>query len=342
LTFADAVPWKTLDLPDRLARLWGVHEKAAVAALVESDRLKGRTRRLGDAVIKKTAEVADAQVVRAVASEAPQLALELLLVNPQPLATEDLWAPAAAWHAKLLDGLAETNISVPADPFARVAKAKLVQQALEQGLLSVGEVAGVLASEGATDLALLRWEEVFKTRAKEALHTTTETSNAAWDQLALAVASSAGTGRPQHLTARMAAELVSHFDEMGETVRLTVAAAVFCEALRGRINRVAAARSFAVLHRASARKEFSPHALRTLEPCLPSAPPSLPARLRAALLELIADEDWKPEDIARALQDAGPGAQRVRELTPKKSELRKLVNSGVRLVGEAVTALKRP
>jgi GTPase-associated protein 1, N-terminal domain type 1 len=335
LDYAEVLPWSKLHVPRRLGELWveGRHD-LAISLLLKAFRERPE---LTAELLEPLAAAAEPSMVAALATAEPALAGALLRLEPRPLASEALWAAPRVWQQPLLMAIAEAEIELPARSFLEHADDEAIASALSLGLVSVSKVARTIAVE-ASDRNLERWSDLLGERQREIATTLANAKPGRWQEVALAVAASAPADRA--LLSRHASTLAEHFEQMGSTVRLRSAAAIFSSAGAEAIERMAVGKSFATLHRATGKKLLAA-GLTDYFPQLKLAEGKIGADLRERLVQLVVEENWEAPEIAYALENAGPGAGKVRELTPKKSDLRKLMNASWKLAKKGVDLAKR-
>ena len=336
IAYASAVPWQDLELAPRTLQL---ARQGDLEAFVE---ILANATRDGDGLSPERQEIIDAvasgegvRTVRTILASSPSAAAAVIASNPQLLERPALWKGRERDTAALIDELARIGLPLPTYPFIDVASPVLAAKVLAMGLIDRRVVAQSIASAGAQDAQLKEWMELL--RASNASRSDLVEADDSWEQVALAVAA-----EPQPvkgLFRKRASELAEHLEDMGFAVRLRVAAAIFRAAGRGKIAREATARSFATLHRASSKKDARELLLELL-PDLRVPQEDLRVALRGALVDIVKEEDWDAEDIAIALFNAGPGASKVRDLTPKKSELRKGFDTAAKMAKHAYRAVR--
>jgi hypothetical protein len=324
---AQSIPWNDLAVPSRLRLLLQQRPVDAVHILLSADQKSPE----GQELLAAIAGEVDADLIIHVAGLAPEIAAELLSVNPAPLSDPDLWVKAGARGDHLLDALARVSLQIPIHPFIDVAEGKAVNKAIRAGIVSLRETMVTVGSD-ATEAALDRWSEVFRGLVRETQRELKAEVDAQWQAVALALAA-AGTP-DQMLVRRHALELAENFEAMGEVVRLRVAAAIFSMGGKQVVEHRATARSFATLHKAPA-KELRRADVSEILSVLSTKEKPRPV-LREELVRIVVEEDWNERDIAWALHDAGPGARKVKDYTPKKSELRKAFNASWKMAAKGV------
>lgn len=334
---SDAVPWQRLRLADRTLKLIEEGELEAFAEILEMAASGDRTspgpgREILDEVARRNGLAA----VRELAGRSPATAARVIRSFPELLEEPQLWKGRAPLSSEFLQQLAVVKLPIPPHPFLELVGDENVREAITLRLLPAQVVAGFLAEKGAQNEQLERWKDLFAEIPGVATKDLAG-MGASWEQVALAIAADP---RPARAVVRKhAQELAEHFEDMGPEVRLRVAAAIFGVAGGGRIGRKATGRSFAILHRTSTRKEVRECLLERL-PTFEVSEDVLRVALRQALVDIVKEEDWDAEDIAVALYNAGPGAKKVRDLTPKKSDARKAFDAAGKLVKGAFRAVR--
>lgn len=335
LRHAPALPWGRLQVARRLEALWLEGRRDAVITLL-LDAMREHPG-LAPELLEPLARAAEPSAIASLAETQPGLAATLLRLNPKPLGAEALWSSVEPWQRPLLKAIADAGIELPARPFLDHAGDATIAEALKLGLVDATEVAMAVSSE-ASDANLGRWRELLWGARKEIEAALRARVGGRWQEAALAVAAPARADR--RVVVGHSASFPEHFGGMGLVVRLRVAAAIFDAAGAGTIDRAAVGKSFATLHAATGKKLLAA-SLGDYFPTLEDADGKIRADLRERLVELVVEEGWEAPDIAHALTDAGPGAGKVRELTPKKSELRKLMNTSWKLVVKGVDLARR-
>ncbi|HVQ58791.1 MAG TPA: hypothetical protein VMS60_07775 [Solirubrobacterales bacterium] len=328
--FAQSVPWQDLDIPGRTRSLIEVDPAQAGEVLLLADQEP----KVEEAILVAVATGLNAELVALLASREPEIAARALSVNPEPLGGVSLWELDGTWKKSLLGALGEHSVIVPAHPFLDVAEDSLVNWAIRVEAIPLPIAIDALAAN-ADDSSLDRWWDAFSGLGRQVQRELLDAANSRWEPVALAVASSRSSC--EGLVERYAAELAARFDEMGGVVRLRVASAIFALGGKGVVDHWATARSFAALHKAAPKELRAANVadrLAFLDEREKTRPP-----LREQLVRIVVAEDWSEDDIALALYDAGPGARKVKELTPKKSELRKAFNAAWKTVAKGADML---
>jgi hypothetical protein len=327
LQYAASVPWNELDVASRLRRLLRKKPVDAIEILLSGDHKSSYRQE----VLSDVSSDIDANLVMRITIASPETAAVLLSINPAPLGEPELWVKGGEPVRQLLDALAQVDIQIPVHPFADVAEGRVVNHAVRAGVVPLREAIDVVGSD-ATDSALERWREVFEGLVRETQRELKTKEDNPWQPVALALAAS---GAPDHALIQChAMGLAEHFEEMGEIVRLRVAAAIFSLGGKRAVEHWATGRSFATLHKAPP-KELRRANVSDLLSSLARNEKPRPA-LREELVRIVVEEDWSERDIAWALHDAGPGARKVKDYTPKKSDLRKAVNAGWKMAAKGV------
>lgn len=337
ITNAEALPWKQLDLPGRtldfleqgdLDDFFKILELAGAADQTESGP--------GQEILGAVREKLKPKQLRGLAERSPSSAARILELHPAPLLARSFWTGSPPWLHDLLIALADRKISVPPHPFLDEVDDEITREALALRVVDPLAIGAALAEGGANCRQLARWQEVFPASAgissKELL-----SEMPSWQQIALALAADPKPSRG--LVRKYAHEMAEHFEDMDSDVRIRLAAEIFESAGAGKLEPEAVGRSFAILHRSSTKKE-SREELLSLLPRFQVSQDELRVALRRALVEIVKEERWEPEDLAVALYNAGPGAKKVRDLTPKKSEVRKVFDAAGKLVKDAVKMVR--
>lgn len=334
---SDAVPWQQLCLSDRTLNLIEEGELEAFAEILEMAASGSRTSAgPGKEILDEVARRNGLTAIRELAGRSPATAARVIRSFPELLEEPQLWKGRPLLGSEFLRELATAKLPIPPHPFLELAVDETIREAIILRLLSAQVVAGFLAEGGAQNEQLARWKailaEIPGAGTKELVG-----NAASWKQVALAIAADSKPARA--VVKKYAQELAEHFEDMGSDVRLRVAAAIFSVAGGGRIDREAAGRSFAILHRASTKKEVRECLLERL-PAFKVSEDALRVALRQALVDIVKEENWGVEDISVALYNAGPGAKKVRDLTPKKSDIRKAFDAAGKLVKGALRAVR--
>jgi len=337
ITHAESLPWDRLELSGRTLGLLEEDNFEGFADVIE---VAAATNQGGvgpsQEILGVVAKGAGLMRVRDLAERSPQTVARVLCFNPTPLEDATFWIGNPPWLSLLLPELSAADVPLPPRPFMDEVDDEVLLQALTLDLVTPLATAEYLAEKGAKDQQLERWEGLFNgkggSRSKDLV-----TDKAPWQQVALAIAADPKPPRP--LVRKHARELAEYFEDVDPEVRLRLAAVIFESSGAGKIDPEAAGRSFAILHRFSSKKENREKLLGLL-PGLRVPQDELRVALRQRLVDIVKEEDWEPEDIAVALYNAGPGSKKVRDLTPKKSEARKVFDAASKRVKDAVRVVR--
>jgi hypothetical protein len=336
IAHAERLPWKQLELSERTLSLLEKGNFKAFADVLEVAAVANQGAGPGKEILGAVAQGAGLMQVLGLAERSPQTVARVLRFNPTPLEDPTFWSGSPPWLTLLLPELAALDVPVPPRPFMDEADDEVLLQALTLDLVTPLAVAEFLAEKGAKDRQLERWEALFNGKggsgSKELV-----TNESSWQQVALAIAADPKPSRP--LVRKHAHKMAEHFEDMDPEIRLRLAAAIFESSGARKIDKEATGRSFAILHRFSSKKENREKLLGFL-PGLRVPQDELRVALRQKLVDVVREEEWDPEDIAVALYNAGPGSKKVRDLTPKKSDARKVFDAASKLVKDAVRVVR--
>jgi hypothetical protein len=326
IEFGRAIEADAFRIGARTAALWP--DLADVSRLVLATRARRVVPAVRTEVVSAVAEVADGNLVSKIASSSLRMAVELCRAAPRLVSDWRTWNPPAPWQLKLIGRLKGIDVDRPvlAAVLVESERSDLVSGAVGVGLLAPIDILGAVSAGGANQGSVETLERVLPAAAlDEALQELANHESPIVDAM-IAVASFAPSVTAVVHVYRD--RLILHLGEADDFVRLRVEVALFCDAytrVGGGSDVIRA--TFPDLHRAAVVGAFPSEAWDRLDHVLPAGNHwDRAERLRKALLEVIQRDDWREPEIADVVRASGPEAERIRDLTDKKSELRKVLD----------------
>lgn len=324
-------------LPDRLDRQWRSTGRQQMLAWLDSRRrLPGDSATL---VLEAAIPHLGAAEIGSRASDHELLTLALSR-RPEILAEPGLWSALAHSEVEMVFGIAASALSEPAVISALLESGKdsLGAAALDHGADPL-LLADTLARRHPTDLG--RFSSVFSGYEQDLLLALQEGSRIKHDTLVLAAAFF-GPAEIERIPPRrwLAGARAAH--DRSDTTALNASTMLLSIALStsGKTARKILIESFGPVHAGleAGTLDRNTTAWKELERRLPGrSSDSSAKRLRQALLESMEENEWNPPDLKRALGPAGPEAARLIRLVPKKSPLRRFVES---TLGDLISPLR--
>lgn len=329
IEFLDTVEWEQLEIAERLAALWRIDHTSALSLAANISRRR-KPKRLIKSLQASLAPVADTDMLRGLAGIDVRLAAGVAVKNQRALADPVLWSTPADWQQPLLTALASERRKC--DPVALTGvlsaaeRDDLLADALALGLIDADTVAAAIAADGASARSLARWNLALAKALAPAARAAARPS-ASWQERLLAAAVPSDE-RPA-LLLETGDGLVSHLADAEEPVRQLVAAVLLAHGIRGHGDRrVIFAEAFPVLHRAIAEHRLPKEAWAELDKVLPGGRQQTPAkRLRQAAVDVIREDRWSAHQVTALIERSGPGAEGLRSLAKRRSELGKLLDA---------------
>ena len=325
LRFYKNVQWQSLALGQRLADLWPESGLVVVEALCLG--WKAAEPALAGELLDAIADKADGRLLAALAAKEVSIAVELAHRRPTLLQESSLWRLTADWHTPVLEALAGRFDPDPAiaDALVEADNYDLAAQARELGVAPGGALAAAIAREGFSLTALRRYKQVFAGATSEAFELASR-KDADWVERAMA--SLLGSSARNPVVRNHAVQLAEHLHELDPQSQQELAAKLFTSNRTGAARRRVMQSTFPILHRALEDKTLPAAHRRQLEQSLPADKGGDSAAcLRKALLRSIKKDSWSEQEIVGVLRRAGSAAERLRPLTDKKSELRKVLDA---------------
>lgn len=321
------VQWASLRLGDRLAQQWP--DRPAV--LIQCLRLaQGDTQLVTDAW-RAVAARADDTMLKYLLSTEFELALELVALRPDLLLQPSLWRQPFQWQRPLAGAVADrdglerelASVLIEAD------NAELAAYLRRRGLLNGHDLAATIAARGVSAHTRRIYGEVFRDAIDEAL------GYAMLDQASSVERTLAALlgGSRNPVVRKHSDQLAKHLRELDAPSQLELAVRLML-ATDGKPPSKSVMRVvFPLLHRALVGQSLSAKQWKDLDEVLPAGNQwDRAERLRKALLASIKHHNWSDREVAQAIAAAGPEAGRLRELTEKKSDLRKAIDAAWKLI----------
>jgi hypothetical protein len=242
----------------------------------------------------------------------------------------EFWTVLASAEVEVVLGLAAPSLSSPAVISALIESGNnsLSSAALNHGADAL-LLADTLARRHPTDLS--RFASIFSGQEEGLLIALQQGSRMKPDTLVLAAAIF-GPADVARISLRrwLAGARAAH--DRSDNAALGASMSLLCTALGsdGKTARKILIESFGPVHAGLEAGVINRNLTSwdALEQRLPGRSTDKPAkRLRQALVESMEKSEWSTEDLKRALGPAGPQAERLIRLVPKKSSLRRLVES---------------
>jgi hypothetical protein len=326
LRYVDGVRWQTLDLPQRVTDLWpsapGAYAEALKVASDTSDPV------LTDEIFAVVSGDMASSALLSTAELQPSVAAKLIAYRPQLVYKPSLWEGPASRAEPLLQVLVSEKVPVSSSKLALALvdaqAAELIAQALRLSLVSHYEVAAAIAREGVSSGTSQRYRATFGKELTEAARAAAEV-NASWQMAALALLNP-GRGR-NAIVQRHGAEIARHLTEVDVDVAAPIATELVVGLGGTEVSQQVWQEVFPPLHRALVRQQMPDNQWRRLREVLPDGNEwDRAERLRKALYVSVKRDNWTERELADLLHRAGPEAQRLRDLAPKKSDVRKALD----------------
>ena len=314
------VEWTSLDLGRRLADLLPVEEIAVVDVLELG--WHQRDADLAEELVESVARRADVSFLAQLARSDVDLAAQLALRRRDLLHDSELWRQPEPWQAPLLEAVVDRGDRDPALAEALIGAGndRLAALAVREGLVPAGAVAEAIAATGFSATVRRQYTKVLG-----GINYVSERDDRGWRGLALAALAAADW---EPIARRYGKRLGEHLGELDERSQLELAAKLLAASRTGPDGRDIMRVVFPVLHRALVNETLPESEWSLLDRALPLGSKwDRAERLRMALLESIEQESWTDDEVVQVIRDAGPEAERLRDLTDKRSDLRKLLDA---------------